>query len=337
MIVDCDRHAGVRQHTDLFPYMTLDWRKHFDRYEWTGAVGLASNHIRVSERFRHEPPPEYVPATDGDVLSLVIPHQGLTVNGWADRVAAAPYVEALNSYAEANWASPLSKLAVLVSPYDVEWSAREVRRRAGSGSAAGVAMPLTQPMLGSRVWDPVYAACCETGLPLVVHYSGVEGNYLGAPPLAGGIHSNPFSRLTLMPHLAESTIASMAFEGLFARFPDLQVLFAGFGFTWLPSLAWRLDREWRTFRHDVPWVTEPPSEQVMSHIWFTTEPIGEAADTDEWADGFTDAMRERLVFGSHDPFGGDSPADVERVLGTEWAGRLLANGGHVVRGEVNVG
>jgi predicted TIM-barrel fold metal-dependent hydrolase len=214
---------------------------------------------------------------------------------------------------------------ILVSPHDPEWSAGEIRRRA-SELVGGVALPLAGDMLGSRFWDPIYAACVETGLPLVVHFSGVEGHYLGAPPLSGGVHASAFSRLTLMPHLAESNIASFTFEGAGVRFPELRVLFAGFGFTWLPSLLWRLDREWRTFRHDVPWVVSPPSEEVLEKMYFTTHPVGEAADRQVWEKGFTGRLRARLVFGSHAPFGSDTAAEAERVLGAEWAEQLMANG-----------
>jgi predicted TIM-barrel fold metal-dependent hydrolase len=334
MFVDCDLHAGVRQYTDLFPHMTLDWRKHFEREEWIGSSILGSNHIRVSEQYVHPEPAPFAAPEEG--LALVIPHQGLTVNGWADRVAARTFLAALNSYGEEHWATPTSKLAVLISPHDTEWSAAEIRRRAATGTAAGVALPLVPEMLGSRGWDPIYAACVETGLPLVVHYSGVEGRYLGAPALSGGVHTTAFARLTLMPHLAESNIASLTFEGAFVRHPQLRVLFTGFGFTWLPSLLWRIDREWRTFRHDIPWVTTPPSEQVAAHMWFSTYPLAEAASTAEWEPGLTEAHRSRIAFGSHAPFGHDTPADAVRVLGPEWAQRLMDNGAAVLGAGVAV-
>jgi predicted TIM-barrel fold metal-dependent hydrolase len=177
-------------------------------------------------------------------------------------------------------------------------------------------------MLGSQTWDPIFEACVDTGLPLVVHFSGVEGRYAGAPALAGGVHSNALSRLALMPHLAESNITSLTYEGALNRFPDLRILFTGFGFTWLPSLLWRLDREWRTFRHDIPWVLEPPSEQVLTNMWFSTWPVGEAKNTHEWESGFTDRLRDRVVYGSHSPHQGDTRLDIETHLGAKWATRL---------------
>jgi predicted TIM-barrel fold metal-dependent hydrolase len=188
-------------------------------------------------------------------------------------------------------------------------------------------MAPAEGLMGSAHFDPIYDACSEVGLPLVVHFSGVEGRYLGAPTLAGGVHYSALARHVLMPHLAESNLTSLVFEGTFEKFPRLQVLFAGFGFVWLMPLVWRLDREWRTFRHDVPWVRRPPSTYLAEHAWFTSHPIEEAVDAGVWARaGFSDEFADRIVFGSHAPFEPDSSADVTRVLGPERGERLLRAG-----------
>jgi predicted TIM-barrel fold metal-dependent hydrolase len=326
MIVDVDRHVTVSRYEELFAHMPLSWRKHFEREEWLGSVTLGADHVRVSDRFRNPAPgPLDAPAGDGSVR-LLLPHQGLGVNGWSDHVAARTFLHALNGYVRDTWAADGDRPVIVVSPHDPEWSATEIRERARDGDAGAVALPLAGPMLGASFWDPVYEACVEAGLPVVVHFSGVEGRYLGSPPLSGGAHMSALSRMTLMPHLAESSIASLTFEGALVRHPDLRILFTGFGFTWLPSLLWRLDREWRTFRHDVPWVTEPPSRRVLAGMWFSTWPMAEVTDTATWAGGFTDELRTRIVFGSHAPHDGDSAADVDAVIGAGWSDRLRDNG-----------
>ena len=326
MIIDCGRHAGVKRYQDLFQYMPHSWAKHFDRYEWTGSVELASNHIRVTDKLRHEPVPAYVPTPDANRQELVIPYQGLTVNGWADRVGAKVYLDALNCYATENWASSSSSLALVVSPHDPVWSAQLIRSRAAAGSVAAVCIPLIPEMLGTRYWDPIYAACVENGLPVITHFSGLEGSYVGAPGLSGGVHQSPLARLVLMPHLAESNIASLLFEGAFYRFPTLQILFAGFGFKWLPSLMRRVDQEWRNFRSEVPWVKEMPSTKVLSNIWLSSYPVGEAVDPHLWENEFGAALRNRIVFNSHAPFGNDTAELVTEKLGAEWTERLMRNG-----------
>ena len=44
------------------------------------------------------------------------------------------------------------------------------------------------------------------------------------------------------------------------------------GFTWVPSLMWRLDKEWKGLRHEIPWVKRPPSDYMRDHIRWTTQP-----------------------------------------------------------------
>jgi predicted TIM-barrel fold metal-dependent hydrolase len=330
MIVDCDRHVGVRQLADIFPYMTLSWRKHFERVEFVGATSEISNHIWVSERWNAPSVDPDPPAAEGTEY-LLLPHQPLAVNGWADKVASRIYLAAFNSYGEENWASESGRLAIVVSPHDAAWSAAEIRRRAASGTNIGaIALPLGPALLGSFALHPIYEAAVEVGLPILIHYSGVEGRYLGSPPLAGSIHHNAFSRLTLMPHLAESNITSLVFEGIPERYPSLRFIFSGFGFTWLPALMWRMDREWRSFRPDLPWVKEAPSSYLHDRVWLSSFPIAEAIITGEWERSFSgDAIRRMLTFGSHAPFAGDTVSDIQLALGADAAG-LLSNGSHAL-------
>ena len=113
MFVDCDRHVGVGQYSDLFSHMPLAWQRHFERVEFVSSIDEASNHIRVSERWDHPHVDVGPPADDGDEY-LLVPHQGLTINGWADRVGAKVFAAAINSYGLENWAGPTRKLALVV-------------------------------------------------------------------------------------------------------------------------------------------------------------------------------------------------------------------------------
>ena len=326
MIFDCDRHAAVSDYRDLFPYMSDSWTKHFERAEFLGSIVESSNHIRVSGSFG-EPPVSAPPPRDVD-WTLIVPHQGLTINGWADHVAATMFAGAINRYGLDHWSDERSSLALVISPHDPAWSAGEIRWCAELGMFGAIALPFGPVLFGADAYDPVYEAAEEVGLPICAHFSGVEGRYAGAAPLGGGVHYSAFSRRVLLPQLAESNIASLAFEGTFERFSGLRFLFSGFGFSWLPSLLWRMDREWRTFRHDVPWVKRPPSEYVLEHVWTTTWPVREATLTGDWKRLFgQESLRSRVVFGSHDPFDGDAPAQIVEQLGETDGALVLANGG----------
>ena len=45
------------------------------------------------------------------------------------------------------------------------------------------------------------------------------------------------------------------------------------GWTWLPSLMWRLDKEWKGLRFEIPWVKTAPSELIRKHMRFTLQPL----------------------------------------------------------------
>jgi predicted TIM-barrel fold metal-dependent hydrolase len=329
LIFDWDRHAALSDYAELLPYMKASWAKHFERSEFLGSIAESSNHIRLSGQWGLAPV-SAPPHTEAD-SSLLVPHQGLTINGWADQVAATVFAGAVNGYAREHWATERQSPVILVSPHDPAWSAEEIRRQAGVGGFGAIALPFGPVLFGSIHYDRVYDAASEVGLPIVAHYSGVEGCYSGAAPLSGGVHTSAFSRKVLMPQVAESNISSLAFEGAFERFPGLRFLFSGVGFTWLPNLLWRLDREWRTFRHDVPWVKQPPSSYVLKRVWATTWPIREATLAGEWQRLFADeSFRSRVVFGSHDPFDGDSAAHLREQLGEADGALVLGNGAQLL-------
>jgi hypothetical protein len=104
-------------------------------------------------------------------------------------------------------------------------------------------------------------------------------------------------------------------------------VFSGFGFSWLPALLWRVDREWRTFRHDVPWVRRPPSEYILEQVWATTWPVREATLRGDWQRLFVqESLRSRIIYGSHEPFDGDGPDQIRAELGEADGSLVLANG-----------
>ena len=38
------------------------------------------------------------------------------------------------------------------------------------------------------------------------------------------------------------------------RFPALRLVLLECGFSWLPSLLWRMDKHWRSLWPEIPWV-----------------------------------------------------------------------------------
>lgn len=76
-----------------------------------------------------------------------------------------------------------------------------------------------------------------------------------------------------MAQVFQSQLVSLIVEGAFDRFPTLRVAMIEGGFTWIPSLMWRFDKEWKGLRREVPWVRRPPSDYIRERVRFTTQPL----------------------------------------------------------------
>jgi predicted TIM-barrel fold metal-dependent hydrolase len=81
-----------------------------------------------------------------------------------------------------------------------------------------------------------------------------------------------------MSQVYQSQVMSLITEGVFERFPELRVTLIEGGFTWLPSLMWRLDKEWKGLRHNTPWVKRPPSSYMREHMRLTVQPVDAPPD-----------------------------------------------------------
>jgi predicted TIM-barrel fold metal-dependent hydrolase len=65
----------------------------------------------------------------------------------------------------------------------------------------------------------------------------------------------------------------MIVQGVFDKYPALQVLLLGASALWIPSLLWRFDTNYKGLRRDAPWMKQLPSEYFMQHVRVGTNPL----------------------------------------------------------------
>lgn len=332
-IIDCDVHPYASGPNEIVPYMPRAWQERFtaQKFELSGrSVHRYPHPVGSSLRADASPPGGGIPGSDPNYMiehlldryditaALMIPIQASAVSAWTDAERSAVYVEAVNRYIVEQWASvdKRYRMCVTVSPHDPVGAAEEIRRHKDEPSLAGVSLPLLDKMLGNLLYYPIYEAAQELDLPIIVHPTGAEGSYLGAPQIAGGVPRTYAERHATFPQIAASNVASLVFEGVFERYPKLKFLFVEWGFSWMAPFAWRLDAEWRNFRGDVPWVKKPPSEYVRESIKFTTQPIDEPAKAEDlWPVLDMLHAETTLMFSSDYPhYDNDDPHIVARRL-----------------------
>jgi predicted TIM-barrel fold metal-dependent hydrolase len=240
----------------------------------------------------------------------------------------AAVIRAYNRYISERWVRPEQGIygAILVAPQNVKASVSEVERYAGRPGLVAVCIPIAGifPLLGHRDYDPIYAAAQAAGLPVVlqgctlVHPAFPCQFYSYATALAKQALAKPFA--------AAANLVSLITEGVFARFPGLNVVFTECGVSWALPLLWRLDQEAAWCRHEVAFYGEGRlSHAVRDRLYFTTHRLEEPGDGRVLEAVIGALGAERVLFASDWPhFDADDPGRVLKApLPDSWKRRIL--------------
>jgi predicted TIM-barrel fold metal-dependent hydrolase len=171
--------------------------------------------------------------------------------------------------------------------------------------------------------DAVWAVAQEAGVPIVFHVGGtgelLDPNYfrngLPVPPDFHGGEEN-FRSVDYMaiPGPPAQTLATMVFDGVFERFPDLRVGVIEQGAIWVPSWMRQMESAFDAFaRHErrLQALSMRPSDYVRRQMRFTPYPTEDVG----WI--IAQAGAETVLFSSDYPHveGGRRPIErFERSL-----------------------
>jgi predicted TIM-barrel fold metal-dependent hydrolase len=255
------------------------------------------------------------------------------------RREASTLVGAFNQHLVERWlrADSRLRLAITVAPRDPAAAVEEIRRWTDEPAVAAVYLPLLDLLMGDVHYYPIFEAAQEAGLPIYSHPGTAEGEWQGAPTLAGGPATSYALRRAMLPQVAQSNLASLVYEGVLERFTEVKFVFAEYGFSWVPHVLWRMDKDWRGLRPYFPWVKRPPIEYVVERVRFTSQPIEEPPDPEHFDQLLSMIHAEQtLMFSSDYPhwdndfprrtFGSLAPDLRRRLLYDNAAGTLRLSG-----------
>jgi uncharacterized protein len=279
-VIDGDIHCVVPSIASLLPYLPTYWQEQIRQTGFQGPVDDPFQRAGLLPSAAQAPPA----APAGSDLKLTreqvldawqVAYGILTCTYAVDSLhnpdAALAVARAVNDWQRAEWLDqePRLRASIVVPIQQPELAIQEIKRVGRDPRFVQVLLPVHSSVpYGNRRFHPVFAAAAEHDLVVALHFGGAPGN----PPTPSGWPSFYIEAYAGMASLFQSQLLSLVAEGVFDQFPALRVALVESGWTWLPSLMWRFDKEWRGLRREVPWVSRPPSDYIREHVRLTIQP-----------------------------------------------------------------
>jgi uncharacterized protein len=300
--IDCDVHVAPASMDALAPYMDDYWRDY-----------LANAGVRLSPNVTGGYP-ESDPAPPADVDALreqLLDPSGLrravltclsAFDATRNAYFEAAICKAINDWLAAEWLARDDRLraSMVIPTLDEQAAMQEVERVGSQPGFVQVLVPIrTDARWGLRRFHELHEAIAAHDLVLGLHAWGRPGL---APTATGFTHSYFEDYLANSQVIVQAQVMSLVSEGVFDRVPSLRVALLECGFSWLPPMLWRFDKDWKAVWREVPWLKSRPSDYVRRHIRATTAPAqlpADAAQAAQLAEML--GARDMLMFASDHP------------------------------------
>lgn len=288
-IIDTDVHEGFSSIKDLVPYLPEPYKGWIAGGSWRGfsqpfaytspgngnradvRTGDGSASVSSYEVMRDQLLDPY--DLNYAVLTGYFYPTGLKLQyGLATALAAA-----YNDYVAEHWLNKDARFlgSVQVNARDPEAAAREIDRMAGHPQIKQVILAVVDDIAyGHPMYRPIFAAAQRNDLMVAFHHTTFAQG-----PYGMGLHY--MERHCLLPIALMPQVISLIVNGVFDGFPKLRFMVLEGGFSWLPHVMWRMDREYRQGRVEVPWLKKLPSQHCRERLRLSTQPT-EDMSIDQW-------------------------------------------------------
>lgn len=176
---------------------------------------------------------------------------------------------AYNDWLIENWLEKDERLrgSVCVAAQEPEAAAREIDRVGTHPRIVQVMLPaIPHDVLGRSYYHPIFEAAVRNNLIIAFHQGAHTATAVGLPPYYIEWH-------TAIPQNWQCQLIGLIAHGVFDKYPELRVVLVESGWTWMPSLMWRFDYNYRSLRREVPWVKRMPSEYIRENVRVSTQPM----------------------------------------------------------------
>jgi predicted TIM-barrel fold metal-dependent hydrolase len=340
MLIDTDVHispAGVKALVEYLDPVTRDLVVHsggggltLPSYPWAHPAGWARRDVLDMTSDDPERRGHTLEKVRRFVLDEYDTTYGIcTGDGVAGAIAvlpnpilAAKLASAHNDWLYTEYLSEEPRLRglIVVAPQHPEEAGKEIRRVGGRDEFVGVFLPgAARIPFGNPVYDPIWAASADLGLPVMVH-TNFEGVGIAGPVTAAGYPDFYIEYHTLCGSGMYGHFVSVLCHGIFERFPGTKVIMAEGGLVPFVGFLWRLDTNWKGCRTEVPWVRRLPSEYVWESVRFSTQPL-ETPEDESLLMPAIEGLRpwDTLCFASDYPhWDYDEPVQTLRMFPAEW-------------------
>jgi uncharacterized protein len=233
---------------------------------------------------------------------------GMLLPVHSNHFLARELVRAANNWSVERWLSGQDDRCyglILVPNQMPDEAAAEIHRLASNPRMVGVLMGangLNKPF-GHPIYHPIYEAAYQHGMPVVLHVGADSAPDTLTEGTAGGPPFTYAEAHMLAAHPIITHTVSLVGQGVFVKMPELKVLVVGTGVTWLLTVIWRYDNEYKALRREVPWLDQQPSYYYQRNIRISTYALDSIKSPATWSTIFASVPRldEMICYASGYP------------------------------------